>query len=120
MTYFVWLVLDDPSLSDALLDAWEAAGVRGVTILESSGIGRYRRKSLRDDMPLMPSLRNLLRGEETHHRTFFSLVEDEAQVERLAEVAQAVIGDFSLPHTGIFIALPVSHAYGLVKQRSAR
>lgn len=118
MNYFVLLVLDDPGLSDALLDAWENAGVRGVTILESSGIGRYRRKSLRDDMPLMPSLRNLLRGEETHHRTFFSVVEGEAQVERLAEAAQAVIGDFSQPNTGVFFAMPIAYAYGLVKQRS--
>ena len=118
MNYFVLLVLDDPGLSEALLDAWEAVGVRGVTILESSGIGRYRRGSLRDDMPLMPSLRNLLRGEQEHHRTFFSIVEGEEQVERLARAAQTVTGDFGLPNTGIFIALPVSHAYGLVKQRT--
>lgn len=119
MAYLVVLVLDDPDLSDALLDAWEAAGVRGVTILESSGIGRVRRAALRDDMPLMPSLRNIMRGEEEHHRTFFSVVESEEQVETLAAAAQQVVGDFSQPNTGLVFALPISHVHGLHKAKPA-
>lgn len=115
MNYLVLLVLNDPDLSDAVLNAWETAGVRGVTILESSGIGRYRQASLRDDLPLMPSLRDLLRGRETHHRTFFSIVEGDAQVEQLARVTQAVTGDFSQPNTGVLFAMPLSHVYGLNK-----
>lgn len=115
MSYLVVLVLDDPDLCDALLDAWERVGVKGVTILESSGIGRVRRATLRDDMPLMPSLRDLLRGGEEHHRTFLSVVESEAQVETLAQAAQQVVGDFTHPHTGLLFAMPLSHVYGLHK-----
>lgn len=119
MSYLVLLVLDDPDLTDALLDAWEAAGAKGVTILESSGIGRVRRAALRDDMPLMPSLRAILRGEEEHHRTFFSVVENEEQVEALAQAAQQVVGDFSQPNTGVIVALPISNVYGLPKVQPA-
>lgn len=115
MAYLVMLVLDDPDLSEPLLDAWEKAGVRGVTILESSGIGRVRRATLRDDMPLMPSLLDLLRGGEEHHRTFLSVVESEALVETLVQAAQEVVGDFSQPHTGLLLAMPLSHVYGLQK-----
>ena len=115
MSFLVVLVLDDPDLCDTLLDAWEKAGARGVTILESSGIGRVRRTTLRDDMPLMPTLRDLLRGGEEHHRTFLSVVESEAQVETLAQAAQQVIGDFTHPHTGLLFAMPLSHVYGLQK-----
>lgn len=118
MAYLVMLVLDDPDQSDALLDAWEAAGVRGVTILESSGLGRVRQASLRDDMPLLPSLRDIIRGRETHHRTFFSVVDDEAQVEVLVHAAQQVVGDFSQHHTGVLFALPISHVYGLHKVKT--
>ena len=119
MAYLVVLVLDDPDQSDALLDAWEQAGARGVTILESSGIGRVRRASLRDDMPLLPSLRDILRGGEEHHRTFLSVVESEEQVEVLANAAQQVVGDFSQPHTGLLFAVPISHVHGLVKVKPA-
>jgi hypothetical protein len=115
MAYLVVLVLDDPDLSDALLDAWERAGARGVTILESSGIGRVRRATLRDDMPLLPTLRDLLRGGEEHHRTFLSVVESEEQVEILVQAAQRVIGDFTNPHTGLLFAMPLSHVVGLQK-----
>jgi hypothetical protein len=119
MAHLVVLVLDDPDLSDALLDAWERAGARGVTILESSGIGRVRRASLRDDMPLLPSLRDIMRGEEEHHRTFLSVVESEEQVEILANAAQQVVGDFSQPHSGLLFAVPISHVHGLVKVKPA-
>lgn len=119
MAYLVVLVLDDPDQSDALLDAWEQAGARGVTILESSGIGRVRRASLRDDMPLLPSLRDILRGGEEHHRTFLSVVEGEEQVEVLANAAQQVVGDFSQPHTGLLFAMPISHVHGLHKVKPA-
>jgi nitrogen regulatory protein PII len=119
MAYLVVLVLDDPDLSDAVLDAWEHAGARGVTILESSGIGRVRRAALRDDMPLMPSLRDIMRGGEEHHRTFFSVVESEEQVETLAAAAQQVVGDFSQPHTGLIFAMPISHVHGLHKVKLA-
>ena len=119
MAYLVVLVLDDPDLSDVLLDAWETAGVKGVTILESTGIGRVRRAALRDDMPLLPSLRDIMRGEEEHHRTFFSVVDREEQVETLAEAAQRVVGDFSQPNTGLVFAVPISHVHGLHKVKPA-
>lgn len=120
MNYLVMLVLDDPDQSDALLNAWEQAGARGITILESSGIGRVRRRAaLRDDMPLMPSLRALLRGDEEHHRTLFSVVEGEAMVEALAQAAQQVVGDFSQPNTGLIFAMPISHVNGLHKSKPA-
>lgn len=119
MAYLVVLVLDDPDQTEALLDAWEKAGVRGVTILESSGIGRARRAALRDDMPLLPSLLDLLRGHEEHHRTLFSVVESEEQVEVLADAARTVVGDFSQPHTGLLFAMPISHVHGLHKATPA-
>ena len=39
MSYLVVLIVDDPDDCPSILDAWEAAGVSGVTILESSGLG---------------------------------------------------------------------------------
>jgi nitrogen regulatory protein P-II 1 len=120
MPFLVVLVLDDPNQSDLLLDAWEQAGASGITILDSSGIGRVRRASLRDDMPLLPSLRHILRGGEEHHRTFFSLAEDEAQVQALVSAAQQVMGDLDQPHTGLLFVTPVAQVYGLHKQDATR
>ena len=60
MSYLVVFVLDDIDRSQDVLDAWESAGVNGITIIESTGLGRVRQAGIRDDIPLLPSLpRNL-------------------------------------------------------------
>lgn len=116
MPFLVLIVLDNVDQCMPVLDAWEAAGARGVTILESSGIGRMRRAQIRDDFPLMPSLQRILKGEEHRHRTLFSVVETEAEAQRLVEAAERVVGDFSRPDTGLLFVAPLLEARGLHKR----
>lgn len=115
MAYVVVLVLDNLEQCPAVLDAWEKAGVGGVTILESSGLGRFR-GFVSDDLPLMPSLRDLLATRELHHRTLFSVVEDEATLERVIAATEQVVGDLNKPRTGLLFALPVTRVVGLRKR----
>ena len=56
MNYLVVLVVNDIDDTPEILNAWEDAGVLGITILESTGLGRIRRAGLREDIPIMPSL----------------------------------------------------------------
>jgi nitrogen regulatory protein PII len=117
MFYLVVFVLDDPERCRDILDAWEAAGAPGVTILDSSGLGRVRQAGIRDDLPLMPSLSDLFRRQEARHRTLFSVVKDQSQVDALAEATQAVIGEMDRAHTGLLFVVPVSQVFGLHKKR---
>lgn len=114
MHFMVILVLDDVNQGPSLVDAWEAAGVTGLTIIESTGLGRLRRTlGLRDDMPLMPSIRALMQAREEHHRTIFSIVEGEAMIDALIEATERTIGKLSEPHTGVLFAIPVARVVGL-------
>lgn len=113
MYHMVLLVLDDLNLCDEVLDAWEAAGATGITILNSTGLGRIRKAGLRDDFPLLPSITNLLRGREENHRTLFTVVKGEAMIDRLIAATQEVTGDLSEPDRGVLFALPVTRAVGL-------
>jgi nitrogen regulatory protein PII len=119
MAHLVVFVLDDPDRCRDVLDAWEAAGAPGVTILDSSGLGRVRRASIRDDIPLMPSLSLLLRRQENRHCTLFSIVKDQSQVEAIAQATQAIVGAFDRGHTGLLFVIPVSQVYGLQKKRES-
>ena len=119
MPHLVVFVLDDPDRCRDVLDAWEAAGAPGVTILDSSGLGRVRRAGRRDDLPLMPSLADLFRREEDHHRTLFSVVKNQSQVEAIAQATQAIIGELDRGHTGLLFVVPVSQVYGLHKKRES-
>lgn len=114
MAHLVVLIVDDPGDCPDILDAWEAAGVSGITILESSGLGRYKRSG-RDDLPLMPSLRDFFESKEVRHRTLFSVVDDENKVDEMVRITRKVIGDLDAENTGFLFVVPVTHAYGLGK-----
>lgn len=112
MAHLLVFVLDNLEQCADVLDAWEDAGVSGVTILESTGLNRVR-QGMRDDFPLLPSLRSLLAGLEMHHRTLFSIVEDEAILDAAIAATQDVVGDLSQPYTGLLFVVPVSRVLGL-------
>lgn len=116
MAYVLVLVLDNLEQCPAVLDAWEEAGVGGVTILESSGLGRMR-GIFSDDLPLIPSLRDLLATREFQHRMLFTVLEDEATLERVIAATERVVGDLNEPHTGLLFVMPVSRVLGLHKRR---
>ena len=113
MYYLVVMIVNEPDDCPALLDAWEAAGAKGITILNSSGLGHIRRAGLRDDLPLLPSLEDLFQSEEVYHRMLLSVVEDQAMVDRLVEVTHQITGSLDRPHSGFLFVLPVSQVYGL-------
>lgn len=114
--FLIIFVLHDPELMEEVLNAWERAGVGGVTILHSSGLGRTRKGMLRDDLPMFPTLESLEQHAEEYSRTLFSVVPDQATIDRLVAATQKITGDLSLPDTGLLVVLPVSQAYGLNKQ----
>jgi hypothetical protein len=88
-------------------------GVGGITILDSTGLGRLRKAGIRDDIPLMPSLSLLLKGREERHRTIFTVVEGEAWVDRIVEKTQSILGDLNEANVGVLFVLPVSRVVGL-------
>jgi nitrogen regulatory protein P-II 1 len=111
MTKLILFVLDDPSRTVPVLEAWARAGVSGATILQSSGLGRELQS--RDDLPLIPSLRAILREQEQTHRTLFTIVPDSFDIPALIGATETVTGPLADPHTGILIVLPVLEVHGL-------
>ena len=116
MNYLVLLVLHDLSKLEAVLSAWEEAGVGGVTVISTTGLGRIReRLALRDDMPLIPSLEDLLatEHEQLQNRTLFSIVDSDEAADRLISASEGVLGSLYTPHTGIIAVLPLAKVHGL-------
>jgi len=113
MSFLVVMIVDDPDECPTILDAWGSLGVTGVTILESSGMGRLLHTSVNDDFPLLPRLEDFDKVREVPHRTLLSVVEDEDTVEKMVKAAQNITGDLDIPNTGFLFVLPVLKAYGL-------
>lgn len=120
MANLLVLVLDDLEKFPAILEAWKQAEVPGITVFDSVGSRVLRERVSRDDVPFIPSLRSLFAGEEDHNRTLFTVLEDDATLERAIAAAQSVVGDFMQPHTGILFVMPVSRTWGVPKARRTR
>jgi nitrogen regulatory protein PII len=115
MPNLVIIVMPDLAKFQSVLEAWEHCGVSGVTILESLGLHKIRQmRARRDDLPLMPSLRHLMESEEYHHRTAFTVTDDDFDMDKLIEATlRAVGGDFNAPNSGLLFVVPVARAFGL-------
>lgn len=114
--FFILFVLHDISKMKDLLHAWEEAGVKGATVLFSTGLGRIRQSfGLMEDFPLFPTMSDIMERLEDMDlsRTLFSVIDDENIVESVLQQTQKVVGDLSQPDTGILIVLPVAKVYGL-------
>jgi len=115
MPNLIVVVMPDLARFHDVLEAWEHCGVSGVTILESLGLHKVRQMGIRrDDLPLIPSLRHLMESEEYHHRTAFTVVDDDFDLDKLIETTQRAIGgDFNAPNSGLLFVVPVARAFGL-------
>ncbi len=107
----VVLILNDVDLLHEVLRAWDEIGVRGVTVLRSTGLGRIGNALYRDDTPLFPSLSELLERDELHHFTLLSVMES-SRVEQIIEITQQITGPLTAPNTGVLFTLPVGRVIG--------
>jgi nitrogen regulatory protein PII len=115
--YLILFVLNDPDQLEDLLIAWEENGVQGATVLFSTGLGRIRElDGWRDDMPLIPSLRDFYEIPENMNRTIFTIVKDEAQIDAVVAATKKVVGELDERDNGLLLVLPVVRAYGVNKR----
>ena len=114
MPKLIVVIVTDMEVCHDVIHVWEGLGVPGATILDSIGMRHLKeRQAHRDDLPLMPSLRSMLEQEEFNHRTIFSVVSDEFDVDQLIQRTEELVGDFEAPHTGLIFVVPVLQVRGL-------
>jgi len=113
--YLILFVLDNPDKLEELLNAWEKTGTGGATVLVSTGMHRLNSGVIRDDLPLMPGLDDFYKRVEDYHRTLFTIVKDDATLDKIVTATESVVGDLNRPNTGILVVLPTARVYGVEK-----
>jgi len=109
--YLLIMVLDDVSRLDQVLKAWIDAGVKGVTILESTGVNRVLERV--KAQPMFAGFSQIFGAGRVGHNTLFAVIDSLKIAEAAVTATEAVLGDLSKPHTGIVFALPVAQSWGL-------
>ena len=121
MATLVIMVLDDVEKLEDVMHVWRRAGAGGVTILASSGAGRLTGAvGSREDFPLLPSLRTVMAAQEVLHRTLFTVLEDDVDVEAFFDATEQVVGRFDGPFTGVIMAVPVLSVRGANRRPEER
>jgi nitrogen regulatory protein PII len=119
MMHMIMFVLHDTGKLAEILEAWENAGVKGITIIPSTGVGRLKAADLlREDLPLMPSLEDLVEAPEKFNRTLITMIKCDEMIEKVVTATESVVGKLDDPNTGILVVVPLSHAYGLDRDDS--
>jgi nitrogen regulatory protein PII len=114
MPKLIVAILTNMQTCHDVIHLWEELGVPGATILDSVGMRHLKERQIRrDDLPLMPSLRSVLETEEYNHRTIFSVVSDEFNIDNLMQRTEELVGSFEADHTGLIFVTPVLHVRGL-------
>jgi len=105
------MVLDDSTRLNEVLEAWTGAGVRGVTILESTGLNRVFRRKAAD--PMYAGFSQIFGSGRVGHQTLFAVVDNIDVANKAAAATEAILGDLTKPDTGIIFAVPVTQTWGL-------
>lgn len=87
---------------DKILESWDEAGIRGVTIIESTGF--HRRKIQRSKLHLTFLIEPISVGAENGNFTLLAAVQDENIIQKCLNATEKIVGDLENPNTGAFMA----------------
>lgn len=108
--YMLMMVLDDSAHLNDVLQAWMSAGVKGVTILESTGVNRVLPRPTAG--PMFAGFSQIFGSGRVGHNTIFAVIDDMETAEMAVAATESVLGDLTKPHTGIIFAVPVAKTWG--------
>lgn len=109
--YLLVMVLDDVTHLAEVLEAWRSAGVKGVTILESTGVNRLLMRT--EARSMFMGFSQLFGDSRVGHNTLFAVIHNLEIAEKAVAATEQILGDLLQPNTGIIFALPVAGTWGL-------
>jgi nitrogen regulatory protein P-II 1 len=113
--YMIMFVLNKPDLLNSVLNAWQEAGISGVTIIESTGLHRLKLDK-QSVGKLFATFRHYAHDpEEEGHLTLLTIVPDETYIEKCVQASESVVGDLDEPHNGIIAAWNIAYSKGVGK-----
>ena len=106
----LFFVLNKTEMLDTLMVALNKAGIKGATILNSTGMAHSL--AAKEDSYIISSLRAFLTPDREESRTIFMVLTEE-QVKTAREVIHQVVGDLSDPYSGVIFVIPAIYVEGL-------
>jgi len=112
MSKMIVLVLHNLEHFDAVLSRWHEEGAPAVTVFDCVGTRGIMEQGTRDDLPLLPRIRDLLQSDDAPRRMVMSIVPDDV-VDAIVDATVATTGDLAEAGNGILAVLPLERVIGL-------
>ncbi len=103
-------VLNKVDVLNFLLEDMSQAGIKGATIINSTGMAMTLARQ--ENSFIGSSLRAFFEVDRDDNRTILAVIHDE-QLETARQVITDVVGDLSLPNTGILFTVPLDFVEGI-------
>lgn len=110
----LFIVLNDLSFLDAILEKFVELKVRGATIIDSQGMARAIMKN--EDvfqMLLSGPFAHSISNESSSSKTIFTVIPEEEKVKEVVQAVQAITQMSEKPVIGFMFTLPVTGIYPL-------
>jgi hypothetical protein len=111
MDHLLIMVLDDSERLNEVLAAWREAGIKGITIFESTGLNRVLPRHTAQ--PMYAGFSQVFGGGRIGHHTLFAVIDYLELAEKAVAATEEILGDLTKPQTGLIWAVPVSKVWGL-------
>lgn len=107
------LILNKTECMDHLFEELIRIGVKGATVVESTGMARVLADQSKN---LFGSIRMLIDSDLESNRTIFMAVNDDL-VEEVRKTINEAIGGLDKPDTGVLFGMPISFFDGKVSKK---
>ncbi|WP_425446627.1 hypothetical protein [Dethiothermospora halolimnae] len=108
--YGLFLILNDTSLLDDILEIFYEEGV-GATTLDSVGMGKVLLEH-HVDVPIFSSIRKFIEGDKPYNKTLISVIRDKEKLEIVKDKIKEKLDNFNRPGVGFMFVIPVLECYG--------
>lgn len=98
---------------DDILESFVEIGVKGATVVDSEGMGHL----IPETIPIFAGLRHLIESRRNSSKTIFSVIEDEATIQKAISIVDKIVGGLDKPDTGFLFTIPVTRVMGLPQDR---
>lgn len=107
----LFFVMNKIDLLDDLMRDLMDGGIRGATVVDSTGMAHM----LNDHNYIFGSLRQLLNQSRSQSKTIFMVCRHE-EIEKIVGIIENLVGSLDNPDTGVVFTVPVSYTKGFVKK----
>ena len=111
------LILRQTELVPELLSEFAREGVRGSTVIDCEGALQVLGQASVDAPPIFASLRKFLNPDPEHNKLVPTVLSDD-MYPQARRVVSKVVGDLSVPGTGIMFTVPITNVEGLAESKN--